>query len=231
MQLNPSTPAFYQQLAEQMLAKADMVASWGVTHPPTLGANRENTVRHLLQDVLPSTLRFGTGFVVNDAMQISHQCDIIIYDDSVVPPLYRDEDIVILRHIAVAMVIEVKTTLSKSKLNDALFNIASAKPSRHTSQVAFSAFWVPRKRLLRLRTGLNNSKAKEFKLLVKSSATCSRPKHGQITFMPCAGEGRNEDTDLWLNWIRMMFRHGLFCEIAVDWVNSSGFIGMFFKIR
>jgi len=104
MQLNPSTTAFYQQLAEQMLAKAEMVASWGVTHPPTLGANRENTVRRLLRDILPSTLRFGTGFVINDAMQISHQCDIIIYDDSTVPPLYRDEDIVILRHITVAMV-------------------------------------------------------------------------------------------------------------------------------
>ena len=104
-----------------------MIASWGVTHPPSLGANRENSVRAVITELLPSTLCIGTGFIINDEQQMSHQCDIIIDDDQIIPPLYRDADIVVLRHITVAMVIEVKTTLSKTELNDALFNIAVAK--------------------------------------------------------------------------------------------------------
>jgi hypothetical protein len=120
-------PVFYQYLAQQLLAKAEMIAGWGITHPPSMGANRENSVRLFLREFLPSAVNIGTGFIINDEQQISNQCDIIIYDDTIIPPLYRDEDIVVVRHTTVAMVIEVKTTLGKSELNDALLNISSAK--------------------------------------------------------------------------------------------------------
>ncbi len=123
----PIVPAFYQQIAEQLLSKAKMIAEWGVTHPPTLGANRENTMREFLESFLPSLLRIGRGFVLNDLQEISRECDILIYDDTLIPPLYRDADVVVLRHVTVGMAIQVKTCLTKGQLNDALFNIASVK--------------------------------------------------------------------------------------------------------
>ena len=104
-----------------------MIAGWGITHPPSMGANRENSVRLFPREFLPSAISIGTGFIIDDEQQISNQCDVIIYDDTIIPPLYRDEDIVVVRHTTVAIVIEVKTTLGKSELSDAFSNISSAK--------------------------------------------------------------------------------------------------------
>jgi hypothetical protein len=58
---NFTMPVFYQHLAQQSLAKAEMIAGWGITHPPSMGANRENSVRLFLQEFLPSAISVGTG--------------------------------------------------------------------------------------------------------------------------------------------------------------------------
>jgi hypothetical protein len=96
-------------------------------HWLTTGEGKETILRNLISRNLPDTVRIGRGFVVSHE-NVSTQVDVLFYDASH-PVLYRDGDLVFISPSACRGVIEVKTSLSMSELEDAcekLANVAEA---------------------------------------------------------------------------------------------------------
>ena len=107
-------------------------------HYPSVGRYKERLLADAIRDFLPNTVEVGTGFVMfphedvnrlggalrdplnQSAFSMSRQCDILVYDVSRFPPVFRDGVFVIVRPEAVKAVIEVKGSLSRKELQSAL---------------------------------------------------------------------------------------------------------------
>ena len=79
-------------------------------HKPSIGFWGESILRNFLRESLPSKYNVTSGFVEHRG-QISHQCDIIIYDKSSYAPLAKYGDIEIISKESVAAIIEVKNSV------------------------------------------------------------------------------------------------------------------------
>lgn len=97
------------------------------------GRFKEAILRKTISQFLPGNLAIGTGFIVANYDHyygsegvISHQLDIIIYDNSI-PVVFREGDFVIVTESAVRAIIEVKsatvTQSSVANTDNALNNI------------------------------------------------------------------------------------------------------------
>jgi hypothetical protein len=97
------------------------------SHYPSLGRYKERLLARLIREYIPRSCEVGTGFVLfpheddspaggeqyhdplnQSAFAISRQCDLIVFDSNSVPPVFRDEDFVVVRPEAVRGIIEVK---------------------------------------------------------------------------------------------------------------------------
>lgn len=106
------------------------------SHYPSVGRYKEKLLARLIAEYIPKNYEVGTGFVlfVHEATKeraqkpgfdplnmgshaLSKQCDIIVYDSSTVPVVFRDDDFVVVRPEAVRAVIEVKGTISRKETN------------------------------------------------------------------------------------------------------------------
>jgi hypothetical protein len=110
-------------------------------HYPSLGQYKERLLADTIRGFLPTSVQVGTGFVLfphaddaalmkseffdplnQSAYSISRQCDVLVYDVSQIPPIFRDGDFVVIRPEAVRAVIEVKGSLSTGQLDEALMS-------------------------------------------------------------------------------------------------------------
>ncbi len=126
-------------IGQSFSARVDMLEHViGSVHFPSIGSYKERILAKALRDFLPKQFEVGTGFVLfprerdadidpdffdelNQAsFSPSKQCDLIIFDSSTVPVLFRDDDFVIVRPESVIAVIEVKGALSPRGLKDSL---------------------------------------------------------------------------------------------------------------
>lgn len=95
----------------------------GNAHWPTDGAWKESVIRTVIRGYLPSTFSVGSGFILTPDGP-STQIDILIFDDSA-PVIFRDGDFVIVPADCVRAVIEVKTSLNRNRLHEALHRLNS----------------------------------------------------------------------------------------------------------
>lgn len=123
---------FAALLGESFASRIDLLAKvLRDAHFPSLGTYKERLLAETIRRYLPGSVEVGTGFVLfpcedtsppggekNDerhnksAFTLSRQCDILIFDSTSFPPVFRDGDFVVLRPEAVKAVIEVKGALS-----------------------------------------------------------------------------------------------------------------------
>ena len=97
-------------------------------HPPTLGAFYEAVLRKFIKGFVPGEYKIGTGFVIDvDSGKSSRQIDIMVYKDDIYPPIYQDENFVIVERGMVYAGIEVKADIDTKSLNAAKENRASFK--------------------------------------------------------------------------------------------------------
>jgi hypothetical protein len=90
----------------------------------------EAVLRKTLRDLLPNRLEVGTGFLVDLAQgKLSAQCDIILYTDSHIAPVYQYQDFVVIDHRTAYAVIEVKSTLDKKVIKRAGSNLQKLRES------------------------------------------------------------------------------------------------------
>lgn len=99
-------------------------------HPGEFGRYRENICKQFLKFVTPARLDIGTGFIINTSNEVSHQCDIIIYDAQNTPLLESEEKQFFFPVETIAAVGEIKSVLSKKALSEAIRKLAQVKVLR-----------------------------------------------------------------------------------------------------
>lgn len=125
----PNNPWAYH-IAARM--EALLVESKSITntfgHNGIRGTIREIFVKQFLEPFLPPQIGIGTGEIINHQGGRSKQLDVVLYSKERVPPvLLSGGDIGIFPWECVVSVIEVKSTLNVSALEEAHSNAASVK--------------------------------------------------------------------------------------------------------
>lgn len=119
---------YCSSVAEEFNARLNRVRSF-VGHNPTSGSANEEILRAFLSEHTSKRYTVAQGFIVDPFREnkSSRQCDILVFDGISCPVLHQEGGVRIVQPEAVKMVIEVKTTLKKGALEDALKNIKSAR--------------------------------------------------------------------------------------------------------
>jgi hypothetical protein len=102
-----------------------------VSHPGERGRLLEQTLRAFLRQVMPNRVGFGSGQIVGPLKgNTSKQVDIVVYDVLDFPLLLDTGSYQLFPNEAVLAAVEVKSTLNKRFLLEAVENIASVKSLR-----------------------------------------------------------------------------------------------------
>lgn len=91
-----------------------------LSHQATKGEFRELLVAELLRFWLPSQCGLTSGVIINRNGQQSKQCDVVIYDNRLLPPFIFQQRPAMIPVETVLAAIEVKTKLTKDHVDDAL---------------------------------------------------------------------------------------------------------------
>jgi len=130
MSLNNENPfeKYFESINAEFILMNQQLAKL-ITHPVAIGTENESLLRTFIKNYIPKHYSVGHGFIFKGVDNISRQCDIIIYDSSFFPPLFKRDDFVVLVPESVMTVIEVKTNITKGKnsLGSAVENIKSVR--------------------------------------------------------------------------------------------------------
>lgn len=127
-------------IGESLAGKVDLLAKvLGDAHAPSLGRYKERLLSEAIASYLPRRYEVATGFVLFpherhfrgdrpaafDHLNVSDftpslQCDIVVFDASQYPPVFRDGDFVVVRPESVRAVVEVKGSLSHRSVSEAI---------------------------------------------------------------------------------------------------------------
>lgn len=105
-------------------------ATGRLIHPAEFGTYREKICIDLLRNVVPMRLDFGSGFVIDSTGAISSQCDIVIFDSRNTPLIENSEKQRFFPVESVVGIGEVKSTLSKNEMSQALRKMEDVKLMR-----------------------------------------------------------------------------------------------------
>jgi hypothetical protein len=106
---------YLASFSDELLAKSRRIDNL-IQHTGTVGGYREELVRSMIRQVLPTQYEVSTGFIENSPRQL----DVLVWDSSRYAPLFREQAVVVVPRESVRAVIEVKTTLSTKYLDEAL---------------------------------------------------------------------------------------------------------------
>jgi hypothetical protein len=91
-----------------------------IGHQGLAGTLREIFVGNLLQPLIPPGFGIGRGKVIDSNGGSSAECDVIIYNRSILPPILYDEKLGVFPIEACIYAIEVKSTLTSTELDDTI---------------------------------------------------------------------------------------------------------------
>jgi len=124
MPFNPKE--FQKSINRELILLKDRVKNLieidGVNHHGEDGNYREVVLRNIIRKRLPNNISIGTGFVLNkidNNIKRTTQIDILIYDNSY-PLLFKEGDFIIITPKSVRAIIEVKTNIRNTELNNIL---------------------------------------------------------------------------------------------------------------
>lgn len=138
--INPDLTSFASLLGNSFASKINLLSQiLQNAHYPSVGKYKENLLLKIIKEYIPKKYDVGTGFVlfVHDATEerklkkgfdklnmgsysASKQCDIIIYDSSTIPLIFKDDDFIIVRPESVKSIIEVKSKANKKEIDSIL---------------------------------------------------------------------------------------------------------------
>lgn len=120
-------PSYYSGLAAEGLAKFRRLGAL-TRHAGSIGTHHEEVVRELIRPMLSRRFSLRTGFAYLDQEAVSRQGDILLIDETDPSPyLFQMGDLVVVQPRAVAVAIEVKTSLSRETFHESLRNLRSFK--------------------------------------------------------------------------------------------------------
>lgn len=111
-------------------------------HPGEYGGFRESLVRDLLTKFLPESYGVSQGFIISPEGDVSNQCDIVVYSRLYAPVIQSPEQQRFFPVESVVAVGEVKSTLSRAKLQEACVKLSRVKEMREDLRrpaIGFSA--------------------------------------------------------------------------------------------
>lgn len=108
-------------------------------HPTSIGTSHEGILRRFLQQYLPKRFTVSEGFIVGKDDNVSSQCDILIWSSLDYSPYYSDGDFVIVPADSVHAVIEVKTSLGNSSMQDGFKQL---KPIHEMNNKIYTAIFA-----------------------------------------------------------------------------------------
>ncbi len=100
-------------------------------HPGEYGMYRETICKEFIRFIIPKRLEIEQGFLINSNEQISHQCDIVVFDKQNTPLIENSEKQRFFPIETVCAIGEVKSKLSKTQLKEALNKLSKIKPLRN----------------------------------------------------------------------------------------------------
>lgn len=110
---------YVQDLGEDLVRSFEKAGK--TTHPHSVGGGKEKSAIYKLQDILPSGVGIGRGFIIDSFGNTSSQCDIVIYEkDLCLKFNVDDEDNCYYNCESVIAVGEVKSRLDKENLADSI---------------------------------------------------------------------------------------------------------------
>ena len=112
-------------------------SSKSIHHGPTVGEARERFLKEYLQEKLPGRIGIDRGIIISTKSdEQSKQVDLVLYDREKCPMIYNQGDAKLFPVEAVYGAIEVKSRLSKDKLEQGFNNIVSAKDRLMRGRIA-----------------------------------------------------------------------------------------------
>lgn len=117
---------YYKGIYSKIQAEVDLLNET-FQHQGLKGSGNENVIKELLRKFIPKKFSVGSGALIDRNGKQSKQCDIVIYDNYNYPEIFNHGDNNLFPVDLVYAVIEVKTTIDKTKSEEAIANIKSVK--------------------------------------------------------------------------------------------------------
>ncbi len=95
-------------------------------HPGEFGKYRENALKDLIRTLINPNFKIGDGFIITSNDKISTQCDVVIYDNTDTTILENNYSQFFTIE-SVLSIGEIKSTLNKTGLKEALIKLANNK--------------------------------------------------------------------------------------------------------
>ncbi len=128
--------AYAGMIGEEFSTKIDRLAQLiGSSHEPSVGRYKESLLRTCIGQFIPRRYSVGTGFIAFTReshlgdyagdnidlanikeIYVSHQLDVVVFDDHNFSPIFRDGEFVVVRPESVRAVIEVKGYLERKSI-------------------------------------------------------------------------------------------------------------------
>ncbi|WP_330110323.1 DUF6602 domain-containing protein [Methylophaga thalassica] len=115
-----SIPDYFKNISRRLNSDSEEIRSFFSSHRPSAGSNREGLIVDFLNDHLPKKYEISHGLIFSSEGEFSNQADIVIADKHNNVPLFSDRNEPIWLVEAIFSLIEVKTTLSPSVLDDCI---------------------------------------------------------------------------------------------------------------
>jgi len=111
---------YFAEIANELKRKSDRVKEGFSTHALSAGQNREDLVGNFLREYLPKSFGIDTGLILSCEGEFSKQADLVIVDQLHNAPLFPSSTNKLWLVESVYALIEVKTDLTPSNLQDSL---------------------------------------------------------------------------------------------------------------
>lgn len=105
----------------------DFDASALVEHDYLKGRIREIAVHKIIKPFLPVSFGVGTGKIVDSENQQSQECDVIIYDRDILPPILFDPSLGLYPIESTMAVLEIKSRVDATEIKDAIKKATSLR--------------------------------------------------------------------------------------------------------
>jgi hypothetical protein len=128
MATKPGSAAYYKAL-QKVFKLQSKVLSGVLPHAGRRGTNHEERCRGFLTSVLPRRYSLGSGFIVSSTpnSKVSSEQDVIIFDDFLNSPLYREPAAGVYPSEMVYATVEVKGNLTLKDIRSTLKSIGTVR--------------------------------------------------------------------------------------------------------
>ena len=121
---------YYKKTQEKLMMQRDIINSL-IKDQRIIGDYYEAIIRDVIRENVPEAFAVGRGVIIPQEGKTSRECDIIVYNTAEYGPIFKSGEIVVISPEAVRCVVEVKGTITRKSLSDAVKNLSSVNELRH----------------------------------------------------------------------------------------------------